>query len=43
MRKRIEDTGSIIVGNTPEQFTAQIKAEFEVYKKVVTSAGLKLE
>ena len=43
VRKRIEDTGSIIVGNTPEQFAAQIKAEFEVYKKVVDSAGLKLE
>ena len=43
VRKRIEDTGSIIVANTPEQFTAQIKAEFEVYKKVVDSAGLKLE
>ncbi len=43
VRKRIEDTGSIIVGNSPEQFTAQIKAEFEVYKKVVTSAGLKLD
>jgi tripartite-type tricarboxylate transporter receptor subunit TctC len=43
VRKRIEDTGSIIVGNTPEQFTAQIKAEYDVYKKVVTSAGLKLE
>ena len=43
VRKRIEDTGSIIVGNTPEQFTAQIKAEYEVYKKVVSSAGLKLE
>ncbi|HQR99237.1 MULTISPECIES: tripartite tricarboxylate transporter substrate binding protein BugE [unclassified Polaromonas] len=43
VRKRIEDTGSIIVGNTPEQFAAQMKAEFEVYKKVVTSAGLKLD
>ncbi len=43
IRKRIEDTGSIVIGNTPEQFTAQIKAEFEVYKKVVESAGLKLE
>ena len=43
VRKRIEDTGSIIVGNTPEQFTAQIKAEFEVYKKVVETAKLKLE
>ena len=43
VRKRIEDTGSIVVGNTPEQFAAQIKAEFEVYTKVVDSAGLKLE
>lgn len=43
IRKRIEDTGSIVLGNTPEQFAAQIKAEFEVYKKVVESAGLKLE
>ncbi len=43
IRKRIEDTGSIIIGNTPAQFTDQIKAEFEVYKKVVESANLKLE
>ena len=43
VRKRIEDTGSFIVANTPEQFAAQIKAEYEVYKKVVDSAKLKLE
>ena len=43
VRKRIEDTGSIIVGNTPEQFAAQIKAEFEVYKKVVSDSKLTLE
>ena len=43
VKKRIEDTGSIVIGNTPEQFAAQIKAEFEVYKKVVTSAKLKLD
>ncbi|MEY3871258.1 MAG: hypothetical protein RLZZ296_253 [Pseudomonadota bacterium] len=43
VRKRIEDTGSLIVGNTPEQFAAQIKAEFEVYKKVVTDSKLTLE
>ena len=43
VRKRIEDTGSFVVGNTPEQFAAQVAAEFEVYKKVVTSQKLKLE
>ncbi len=43
IRKRIEDTGSLIIANTPEQFTAQIKAEFEVYKKVVDAAKLKLD
>jgi len=43
VRKRIEDTGSLIVGNTPEQFAAQMKAEFEVYKKVVSDSKLTLE
>jgi tripartite-type tricarboxylate transporter receptor subunit TctC len=43
VRKRIEDTGSMIIANTPEQFSAQIKAEYEVYKKVVETAKLKLE
>ena len=43
VRKRIEDTGSLVVANTPEQFAAQIKAEFDVYKKVVETAKLKLE
>ncbi len=43
VKKRIEDTGSIIIGNTPEQFAEQIKAEFAVYKQVVSSAKLKLD
>ncbi len=43
VRKRIEDTGSIIVGNSPQQFADQIKAEYAVYKKVVDSAKLKLD
>ena len=43
IRKRIEDTGSLIIANSPEQFAAQIKAEFEVYKKVVTEQKLTLD
>eukprot|EP01041_Mallomonas_annulata_P014880 gene14880-31587_t len=27
VRKRVEDTGSLIVANTPAEFTAQIKAD----------------
>ena len=43
VRKRIEDTGSLIIANTPEQFAAQMKAEYEVYKKVVDQQKLTLE
>jgi tripartite-type tricarboxylate transporter receptor subunit TctC len=43
VRKRIEDTGSLIVANTPEQFAQQIAAEFEVYKKVVQQQKLQLD
>jgi tripartite-type tricarboxylate transporter receptor subunit TctC len=43
VKKRIEDTGSLIVANTPEQFAAQIAAEFEVYKNVVKLQKLTLE
>jgi len=43
VRKRIEDTGSLVVLNTPEQFAEQIKAEFDVYKKVVDQQKLKLD
>ena len=43
VKKRIEDTGSLVVGNTPEQFAEQIKAEFAVYKEVVVKQKLTLE
>jgi tripartite-type tricarboxylate transporter receptor subunit TctC len=43
VRKRIEDTGSLIVANSPSEFAAQMKAEYEVYKKVVETAKLRLD
>ena len=43
VKKRIEETGSLVVGNTPAEFTAQIAAEYEVYKKVVALQKLTLE
>ena len=43
VKKRIEETGSLIVANTPAEFAAQIAAEYEVYKKVVALQKLTLE
>ena len=43
VKKRIEDTGSVVVGNSPEQFAKQMADELAVYKKVVETARLKLE
>ncbi|KQR50014.1 tripartite tricarboxylate transporter substrate binding protein BugE [Acidovorax sp. Leaf160] len=43
VRKRIEDTGSIVIANTPEQFAEQIKAEFAIYKQVVQKQKLALD
>ncbi len=43
VRKRIEDTGSLVVGNSPEQFGQEIKAEYETYRKVVVQQKLTLD
>ena len=43
VKKRIEDTGSLIIANTPAEFAEQIKAELVVYKKVVQLQRLTLE
>jgi tripartite-type tricarboxylate transporter receptor subunit TctC len=43
VRAKIEATGSLLVLNSPEEFTKQIAAEFEVYQKVVSQQKLKLD
>jgi tripartite-type tricarboxylate transporter receptor subunit TctC len=43
VKKRIEDTGSFVIGNTPEQFAKQMADELVVYKKVVAQQNLKLD
>jgi tripartite-type tricarboxylate transporter receptor subunit TctC len=43
VRKRIEDTGSIVIANKPEEFAAQIRAELTVYQEVVARQKLQLE
>ena len=43
VKKRIEDTGSLIIANTPAEFGEQIRAELVTYKKVVQLQRLTLE
>ena len=43
VQKRIAETGSVILGNTPEQFAQQMKDEYAAYKAVVDKQGLKLD
>jgi tripartite-type tricarboxylate transporter receptor subunit TctC len=43
LQQRITDLGTDVVGNTPEEFSAQIVREREVWAKVVKQAGIKPE
>lgn len=43
VKKRIEDTGSIIVANSPADFAKQIQDELLTYKRVVQLQRLKLD
>lgn len=43
VKKRIEDTGSLINVNGPEAFSKEIKAEYAVYKEVVAKQKLVLD
>jgi tripartite-type tricarboxylate transporter receptor subunit TctC len=42
VRKRIEDTGSMIIANSPEQFAAEIKAEYDINREIVAKLGISL-
>ena len=43
VKKRIEETGSFVIGNTPAEFGEQIKNELATYKNVVSLQHLKLD
>lgn len=43
VRRRIEETGSVIVGGRPQEFAQQVKNELDEFKKVVQAAKLKIE
>ena len=43
VKKRIEDTGSLVVGNSPQEFAKELKEEYETYKQVVAKQKLTLD
>jgi len=43
VKARIEATGSVIVGNSPEEFGRQIAAEVEIYRRTVSDQKLTLD
>ncbi len=43
VKERVEATGAIVVGNSANEFQAQVKDEFEIYKRVVKEQNLKLD
>ncbi len=43
IRKRIEDTGSLIIAETSEKYGQQINAEYQAYKRVVEKQKLTMD
>ena len=43
VRARIEQTGSVVMANTPSEYAQQIKTEYETYKKLAADQNLKPE
>ena len=42
LARRMEAEGTAVVGNTPAEFIAELKAEFEKWRSLVQQAGLKI-
>lgn len=42
-KKRMEDNGFVVVGSTPDEFTAFVAAETEKWGDVITKGGIKAE
>ena len=43
LRKKLEEIGARPVGNSPAEFTAQVKSEIERMKKLVKERNIKLQ
>lgn len=42
IERRMEAEATDVVGNTPREFSAQVRAEYEKWRSLVTKAGLKI-
>jgi len=43
VRERVEAQGNIVIGDTPEEFAAYIRAESDKWSKVIKQVGIKLD
>ena len=43
IERRLQAEGADVIGNTPKEFTVQVKAEYEKWRTLVQKAGLKVQ
>jgi tripartite-type tricarboxylate transporter receptor subunit TctC len=43
LERRMQAEGADVVGNPPQEFAAQVKAEYEKWRSLVTKVGLKIQ
>jgi tripartite-type tricarboxylate transporter receptor subunit TctC len=42
VQAKLSSQGAILIGNTPEEFTAYMESEIQKWAKVVRAAGIKV-